>query len=100
MAIFIVMVDNRPYGYFTQEDELHTLVEEIKKDVVPKFEFNKYFYWNQMNVDDEDVLIKWKCSSIVKNNFMKYECTECVLEVVKVELIEPSNSDDDEERED
>jgi hypothetical protein len=88
------MIDDRPYGYFKEEGELETRLELVKKEVIPKFEFYKYFYWHEMKTEDEDVISKWKCISIDKNDFMRYENIECILEVVKTDLIEPSEDDE------
>jgi len=90
MSIFIIMIDNRPYGYFVEEGELQTQLDNAKKEAIPKFEFNKIFYWDEIKTDDEDVISKWKCTSIDKNDFMRYERLECILEVVKSSLIEAS----------
>jgi len=90
MSIFIIMIDNRPYGYFVEEGELQTQLDNVKKEAIPKFEFNKIFYWDEIKTDDEDVISKWKCTSIDKKDFMRYERLECVLEVVKSSLIEAS----------
>jgi hypothetical protein len=84
------MIDNRPYGYFAEEGDIQPQLENAKKEAIPKFEFNKYFYWQETKTDDEDVISKWKCTSIDKNDFMRYERLECILEVVKSSLIEPS----------
>ena len=91
MSIYIIMIDERPYGYFVEEWELQAQLDNAKKEVIPKFDFNKYFYWQEINSDDEDTISKWKCTSIDKNDFMRYERLECILEVVKSSLIEPSN---------
>ena len=48
-----------------------------------------------MKPSDEDVISKWKCISIDKNDFMRYEHLECILEVVKTSLIEPSKQEDE-----
>ena len=90
MSIYIIMIDNRPYGYFVEEGDLQPQLENAKKEVIPKFEFDKIFYWNEINSDDEDTISKWKCTFIDKNDFMRYERLECILEVVKLSLIEPS----------
>ncbi len=95
-TIFIIMIDDRPYGYFVEEGELQVQLDNAKKEVIPKFEFNKYFYWHEINTDEEDVISKWKCVSIDKNDFMRYERLECILEVVKSSLIEaPREYDED-----
>lgn len=88
MSIYIIMIDERPYGYFVEEGELQAQLDNAKKEVIP--DFNKYFYWQEINSDDEDTISKWKCTSIDKNDFMRYERLECILEVVKLSLIEPS----------
>ena len=90
MSIFIIMIDNRPYGYFVEEGDIQPQLENAKKEAIPKFEFNKYFYWQETKTDDEDVISKWKCTSIDKNDFMRYERLECILEVVKSSLIDAS----------
>jgi hypothetical protein len=100
-TIFIIMIDERPYGYFVEEGDLQPQLDNAKKEAIPKFEFNKIFYWDEIKSDDEDVISKWKCTSIDKNDFMRYERLECVLEVVKSSLIEPSKeNDEDAETED
>jgi len=95
-TIFIIMIDERPYGYFLEEGELQTQLDNAKNEAIPKFEFNKIFYWDEIKSDDEDVISKWKCTSIDKNDFMRYERLECVLEVIKSSLIEPSKVNDGE----
>jgi hypothetical protein len=95
-TIFIIMIDDRPYGYFVEEGELQVQLDNAKKEAIPKFEFNKYFYWHEIKTDDEDVISKWKCVSIDKNDFMRYERLECVLEIVKTSLIEPLKGNDGE----
>lgn len=87
--IYIIMIDDRPYGYFKDIAELEAQLSDAKKYVIPQFEFNKYFYWHQMQSSDEDIISKWKCISIDKNDFMRYEQLECILEVIKTSLIEP-----------
>ncbi len=91
MSIYIIMIDNRPYGYFVEEGDLQPQLENAKKEAIPKFEFDKIFYWHETKSDDEDTISKWKCMSIDKNDFMRYERLECILEVVKSSLIEASN---------
>ena len=95
-TIFIIMIDERPYGYFLEEGDLQTQLDNAKKEAIPKFEFNKIFYWDEIETDDEDIISKWKCTSIDKNDFMRYERLECVLEVVKSSLIEPTKENDGE----
>ena len=58
--IYIVMVNDRPYGYFTNENDIDIQLSSIKKTVIPKFEFHKNFFWNEIMGDDEDVISKWK----------------------------------------
>jgi len=89
--IYIVMVNDRPYGYFTNENDIDIQLSSIKKTVIPKFEFHKNFFWNEIMSDDEDVISKWKCISVDKNDFTRYENIECVLEIVKTSLIENEN---------
>ena len=93
--IYIIMIDDRPYGYFKDETQIEEQIASLKKEVIPKFEFNRYFFWHEMKPSDEDVISKWKCISIDKNDFMRYEHLECILEVVKTSLIEPSKQEDE-----
>ena len=95
-TIFIIMIDDKPYGCFIEEGELQTQLENAKKEVIPKFEFGRKFFWDEIETDDEDIISKWKCTSIDKNDFMRYERLECVLEVVKTSLIEPLKGNDGE----
>ncbi len=93
--IYIIMIDDRPYGYFKDEADIESQISYLKKEVIPKFEFNKYFFWHEMKPSDEDIIAKWKCISIDKNDFMRYEQLECILEVVKTTLIEPHKEEDE-----
>jgi len=93
--IYIIMIDDRPYGYFKDEADIEDQLASLKKTVIPQFEFNKYFFWHEMKPSDEDIISKWKCISIDKNDFMRYEHLECILEVVKTSLIEPSKQEDE-----
>lgn len=86
--IYIIMIDDRPYGYFKDEADIEDQLELLKKIVIPQFEFNKYFFWHEMEASDEDVISKWKCISIDKNDFMRYEHLECILEIIKTTLIQ------------
>jgi hypothetical protein len=98
--IYIIMIDDRPHGYFKDETELETQLTNAKKFVIPQFEFNKYFFWHEMKPSDEDIISKWKCISIDKNDFMRYEQLECILEVVKTSLIEPLKEEDEDSEND
>ncbi len=93
--IYIIMIDDRPYGYFKDEGELEVQLSNAKKYVIPQFEFNKNFFWYEMKPSDDDIISKWKCISIDKNDFMRYEQLECILEVVKTSLIEPPKEQDE-----
>lgn len=92
--IYIIMIDDRPYGYFKDETDIEAQLSSIKKTIVPQFDFNKNYFWNEMTPSDEDVISKWKCISIDKNDFMRYEQIECILEVVKTTLIEPHKEEE------
>jgi hypothetical protein len=84
------MIDDRPYGYFVEEGELQVQLDNAKKEVIPKFEFNKYFYWHEIKTDDEDVISKWKCVSTLKNSITTYDNEEFVIEVIKSTLMKGS----------
>lgn len=88
-TIYIIMIDEKPYGYFKNEEEIESQISNAKKYTIPQFDLNKFFYWHEMTPSDEDTISKWKCVSIDKNDFMRYEQFECILEVIKVSLIEP-----------
>lgn len=98
--IYIIMIDDKLHGYFKDEAELEAQITNVKKFVIPQFDLTKHFFWNEMKPSDEDTISKWKCISIDKNDFMRYEQLECILEVVKTSLIDlPNEEDEDSELE-
>ena len=83
--IYIVLINNKPYGYYHSEDETAEQIEQAKEHIMSRhfFDFKKNYYWNNLPVED-DTIIKIKLVSVVKDNFVRYDSVEDSLEIVKL----------------
>jgi len=86
--IFIVLINNKPYGYYYSEDETLEQIEQAKEHIMLKhtFDFNKFFYWKELQAEG-DTLAKINLVSNIKDIFVKYESVEDSLEIVKSKLL-------------
>ncbi len=88
-SIYIIMLNNKPHGYFLDEDELPFHVRATKQYANSKhlFDFSKNYYWNEFEPEN-DIIVKWKCTSTLKNSITSYEKEEFVIEVIKSKLLQ------------
>jgi hypothetical protein len=86
--VFIVLINNKPYGYYYSEDETNEQIEQAKEHIMSRhsFEFNKFFYWNELQAEG-DTVAKIKLVSNIKDIFVKYDSVEDSLEIVKSKLL-------------
>ena len=86
--VFIVLINNKPYGYYYSEDETNEQIEQAKEHIMSRhsFDFNKFFYWNELQAED-DTVAKIKLVSNIKDIFVKYDSVEDSLEIVKSKLL-------------
>lgn len=88
-SIYIIMLNNKPHGYFLDEDELPFHLRATKQYANSKnlFDFSKNYYWDEEE-GDEDTIVKLKCTSTLKNSITSYEKEEFVIEVIKSNLLQ------------
>jgi hypothetical protein len=86
--VFIVLINNKPYGYYYSEDETNEQIEQAKEHIMSRhsFDFNKFFYWNELQAEG-DTVAKIKLVSNIKDIFVKYDSVEDSLEIVKSKLL-------------
>lgn len=87
-SIYIIMLNNKPFGYFLDEDELRFHVRSAKQYANSQhlFDFSKNYYWVEEEPKD-DVISKWKCVSNYKNSITTYDRQEYTIEVIKSTLL-------------
>ena len=87
-SIYIILINNKPHGYYHSENETAEQLEQAKEYVMSRhfFDFKKNYYWNSLQVEDDTVL-KMKLVSVIKDNFVRYDSVEDSLEIVKSSLL-------------
>ena len=87
-SIYIIMLNNKPFGYFLDEDELRFHIRSTKQYANSQhlFDFSKNYYWVEQEPKD-DTISKWKCVSTYKNSITTYDNEEFTIEVIKSSLM-------------
>ena len=87
-SIYIILINNKPYGYYYSEDETVDQIEQAKENVMSRhfFDFKKNYYWKNLQVED-DTVVKLKLVSVVKDNFIRYDSVEDSIEIIKSKLL-------------
>jgi hypothetical protein len=87
-SIYIILINNRPYGYYYSEDETAEKLKQAQEHVMKRhfFDFKKNYYWNNLQVEDDTVL-KMKLVSNIKDIFVRYDYVEDSIEIVKSRLL-------------
>ena len=89
-SIYIILINNRPYGYYYSEDETEEQVEQAKEYIMSQhlFDFKKNYYWSNLPVEEyTDTILKMKLVSNIKDVFVRYDYVEDSLEIVKSILL-------------
>ena len=84
-SIYIILINNRPHGYYYSENETASQLKQAQEHVMSRhfFDFKKNYYWNSLNVEDDGTVIKMKLVSVIKDNFVRYDSVEDSLEIIK-----------------
>ena len=87
-SIYIILINNKPHGYYHSENETAEQLEQAKEYVMSRhfFDFKKNYYWNILPSEDDTVL-KMKLVSNIKDIFIRYDYVEDSLEIVKSRLL-------------
>jgi hypothetical protein len=87
-SIYIILINNRPAGYYYSEDETTEQIKQAQEHIMSRhfFDFKKNYYWNILPSEDDTVL-KMKLVSNIKDIFIRYDYVEDSLEIVKSRLL-------------
>jgi hypothetical protein len=86
--IFLILINDRPYGYYYSEDETAEQLEQAKEHVLYRhlFDFKKNYYWNELPTQN-DTILKLKLVSNVKDHILRYDCVEDSIEIIRTRLL-------------
>ena len=87
-SIYIILINNKPYGYYHSEDETAEQIEQAKEYIMSRhfFDFKKNYYWDTLQVEN-DTLVKMRLVSNIKDTFIRYNSVEDLLEIIKSNLL-------------
>jgi hypothetical protein len=87
-SIYIIMLNNKPFGYFLDEEELRFHVRSTKQYANSQhpFDFTKNYYWVEEEPQN-DSIVKWKCLSNLKNCINPIDTEEYTIEVIQSQLL-------------
>jgi hypothetical protein len=89
-TIYIILVNNKPYGCYYSEDETAEQLSNVKEYVREQhlYEFKKDYYWVNVAVDKySDTILKTNLISNMKDIIVKYDYLEDTVEIVKSRLL-------------
>jgi hypothetical protein len=87
-SIYIILINNRPYGYYYSEDETTEQIKQAQEHVMSRhfFDFKKNYYWNNLPAED-DTIVKMKLVSVIKDSFVRYDSVEDSIEIIISRLL-------------
>lgn len=87
-CIYIIFINNKPYGYYHSENDTDKQVEQAKEQIMLKhsFDFKKNYYWVDLPLE-EDTILKMKLVSNNKDVIPVYDYVEDSLEIIKSKLL-------------
>jgi hypothetical protein len=87
-SIYIILINNKPYGHYYSKDETTEQLEQVKEHVMSRhfFDFKKNYYWNNLPVEDNTV-VKMKLVSVIKDNFVRHDSVEDSIEIINSKLL-------------
>ncbi len=94
--IYIIMINNKPFGYFYDLNELQDQIKYTKESIsqTHSYDFRKNYFWEECKVEEyTDMIFKLKLYSNLKdfqNNYYPY--LEDTVEILKSTLIKPQKS--------
>ena len=83
--IYIVLINDKPYGYYYDEEETKEQLRQAQEYVLGKhlyYTFDRYYFW--LPIKDEDCIVKTKLISSVIGT---YDRIEEVIEIIKSTLL-------------
>jgi len=87
-SVYIILINNKPYGYYYSKDETTEQLEQAKEHVMSRhfFDFKKNYYWNNLPTED-DTVVKMKLVSVIKDSFVRYDSVEDSIEIINSKLL-------------
>jgi hypothetical protein len=87
-SIYIILINNKPHGYYHSENETAEQLEQAKEYVMSRhfFDFKKNYYWNNLPAED-DTIVKMKLVSVIKDSFVRYDSVEDSIEIIISRLL-------------
>jgi hypothetical protein len=84
--IYIILINNKPYGYYYSKDDTEKQLEQAQEYIMSQhlFDFKKNYFWNNSPIEEyTDTILKMKLISNIKDIFVRYDYVEDSLEIVK-----------------